>query len=70
MIKSAQLILLCLVSCLLASAGTAGMKKAEPEKIQHAYIAEAVDELLLGKQVSIPKTDSFGCAIFYRKINP
>ncbi len=40
---------------------------AEPNKIQHTYITEAVDELLEGKKVSRPETDSFGCAIFYRK---
>ncbi|MFZ4634795.1 MAG: redoxin domain-containing protein [Saprospiraceae bacterium] len=30
------------------------------------FIANAVDELLAGKQVSNPQTQSFGCRIFYR----
>ena len=36
-------------------------EKAEP------YLANAVDELLQNKPVSKPKTQSFGCRIFYRK---
>ena len=31
------------------------------------FVANAVDQLLAGKTVSNPKTDSFGCRIFYRK---
>jgi peroxiredoxin len=31
------------------------------------YIANAVDDLLNNKPVSMPETQSFGCAIFYRK---
>ncbi len=31
------------------------------------YIANAVDELLTGKKVSTPETESYGCRIFYRK---
>lgn len=31
------------------------------------YVAVAVDELLAGKPVTTPKTESFGCRIFYRK---
>lgn len=48
-------------------AGAIDDNGAEPEKVQHTYITEAVDELLQGKKVSKPETDSFGCAIFYRK---
>ena len=32
-----------------------------------SYIAEATDQLLKGQQVILPKTESFGCRIFYRK---
>ncbi len=32
------------------------------------YLAEAVEELLQNKTVSNPKTESFGCQIFYRGI--
>lgn len=38
----------------------------EPEKAR-PLIATAVDELLAGKPVSAPETESFGCRIFYRK---
>jgi hypothetical protein len=37
-----------------------------PEKA-NPYIANAVDDLLHGKPVKMPETQSFGCAIFYRK---
>lgn len=37
-----------------------------PEKAT-SYIANTVDELLNNKPVSNPKTQSFGCKIFYRK---
>jgi peroxiredoxin len=36
-------------------------KKAMP------FIANAVDDLLKNKPVSLPQTESFGCKIFYRK---
>lgn len=38
----------------------------EPEKAT-PFIAQALDELLAGKPVSMPETESFGCRIFYRK---
>lgn len=38
----------------------------EPEKAT-PFIANAIDELLAGKPVSRPVTESFGCRIFYRK---
>jgi hypothetical protein len=38
----------------------------EPEKAQNHFLANAVDELLLGKKVTVPKSESFGCRIFYR----
>ena len=37
-----------------------------PEKA-NPYIANAVEDLLDGKPVKMPETQSFGCAIFYRK---
>jgi peroxiredoxin len=38
----------------------------EPEKATHHFLTDAVDELLMKKKVSIPKSDSFGCKIYYR----
>lgn len=40
---------------------------AAPDQVKNAYVAQAVDDLLAGKLVANPKTDSFGCAIFFRK---
>ncbi len=36
-------------------------------KLANSYISKAVDELLIGNPVSNSETESFGCAIFYRK---
>ena len=36
-------------------------------KLANSYISKAVDELLIGQPVSNSETESFGCAIFYRK---
>lgn len=38
----------------------------EPEKVQHHFLTEAVDELLNGKNVTVSKSESFGCRIYYR----
>jgi alkyl hydroperoxide reductase subunit AhpC len=38
----------------------------EPEKAEHQFLTDATDELLLGKKVTVSKSDSFGCKIFYR----
>lgn len=38
----------------------------EPEKAQHHFLTDAVDELINGKQVTVSKSDSFGCRIYYR----
>jgi peroxiredoxin len=38
----------------------------EPEKVSQHFLTNAIDELLLKKEVSIPKSDSFGCRIFFR----
>ena len=42
---------------------------AESSKITHAYISEAIENLLAGEKVSIPVTNSIGCEIHYRS-NP
>ena len=39
---------------------------AESSKITHAYISEAIDNLLVGNKVTIPATNSIGCEIHYR----
>lgn len=39
----------------------------EKPQIATPFIANAVDALLEGKPVSVSETQSFGCAIFYRK---
>lgn len=38
----------------------------EPEKAQHHFLTDAVDELLIGEKVTISKSDSYGCRIYYR----
>ncbi len=38
----------------------------EPEKAEHHYLINAIEELLIGKKVMISKSDSFGCRIYYR----
>ncbi len=40
---------------------------AEPTKITHAYVAEAVDALLAGKEVPTKETKSIGCMINLRQ---
>ena len=40
---------------------------AEPTKVTNAFVANAADELLQRKAVSMNETKSIGCAIFYRK---
>ena len=39
---------------------------AEPDKVKHAYIEEAVDALLNNKEVKVKSTKSVGCAIHFR----
>ncbi len=39
----------------------------EPEKVKHRYVADAVDALLAGKEVSVKETKSIGCQINLRK---
>ncbi len=40
---------------------------AEPEQVKRRYVAQAVDDLLAGRQVAIPETKSIGCQINIRK---
>lgn len=39
---------------------------AEPQKVTYSYVKEALEELLNGKEVTIPVTKSVGCQIKYR----
>ncbi len=38
----------------------------EPEKAEHHFLTNAIDELLNNKKVTISKSDAFGCRIYYR----
>lgn len=38
----------------------------EPEKVTQHFLTNAMDELLLKKEISTPKSESFGCRIFFR----
>ena len=38
----------------------------KPEKATHHFLTDAVDELIMKKKVTTPKSDSFGCRIYYR----
>lgn len=38
-----------------------------PKQVKNEYIRRAIDELLQGKQVSIPETQTIGCQIYFRK---
>ena len=40
---------------------------AEPAKVKHHYVADAVDDLLAGKPVAVKETRSIGCQINLRK---
>jgi peroxiredoxin len=40
----------------------------EPEKAKNHFLTDAVDQLLHGKEVTVSKSESFGCRIFYRGI--
>ncbi len=45
--------------------GAIDTNAGEPSKAK-PQLTIAVDELLMGKEVSLPKTESFGCKIYYR----
>ena len=38
----------------------------EPDKIKNHFLTDALDELLQDKEVSNPKSESFGCRIYFR----
>lgn len=38
----------------------------EPDKIKNHFLMDALDELLQDKEVSNPKSESFGCRIYFR----
>ncbi len=38
----------------------------EPEKVQNKYLKNALDEILSGKEVSVPETYSIGCTIKWK----
>ena len=38
----------------------------EPEKVQNKYLRNALDELLAGKEISVPETFTIGCTIKWR----
>ena len=40
----------------------------EPENAKNHFLTDAVDQLLQGNEVKVPKSESFGCKIFYRGI--
>ncbi|GAA4055000.1 thioredoxin family protein [Flavobacterium chungnamense] len=39
---------------------------AEPQKAKNHFLIDALQELLSGKEVTLPKSESFGCKIFFR----
>jgi len=39
----------------------------EPEKVQNHYLRNALDELLEGKEISVPETFTIGCTIKWKK---
>ena len=38
----------------------------EPEKVKSKYLRDALDELLAGKEISVPETFSIGCTIKWK----
>ena len=39
----------------------------EPDKVQNKYLRDALDELLAGKEISVPETFTIGCTIKWKK---
>lgn len=39
----------------------------EPDKVQNQYLRDALDELLAGKEISVPETFTIGCTIKWKK---
>ena len=40
----------------------------EPNKVQNHYLRNALDELLAGKEISVPETFTIGCTIKWKKL--
>jgi peroxiredoxin len=38
----------------------------QPDKVRNKYLKNAIDELLKGKEISIPETYSIGCTIKWK----
>jgi len=38
----------------------------EPEKVKNKYLRNAIDEMLAGKEISVPETFSIGCTIKWK----
>jgi hypothetical protein len=36
--------------------------------VKNHFLTDAVDQLIQGNEVKVPKSESFGCKIFYRGI--
>jgi alkyl hydroperoxide reductase subunit AhpC len=43
---------------------------SEPHKAVHHYVTDAVTNLLQKKEVAVPKSESFGCKIYFRGQKP
>jgi len=39
----------------------------EPDRVQNPYLKNALDELLAGKEISVPETFTIGCTIKWKK---
>ncbi|MHB8930164.1 MAG: thioredoxin domain-containing protein, partial [Melioribacteraceae bacterium] len=39
----------------------------EPQNVKSKYLRNAIDELLSGKQISVPETFTIGCTIKWKK---
>ena len=39
----------------------------EPDKVVNNYLRDALDELLEGKEISVPETFTIGCTIKWKK---
>ncbi|NWG28467.1 MAG: thioredoxin family protein [Ignavibacteriaceae bacterium] len=40
----------------------------EPNKVQNHYLRNALDELIAGKEISVPETFTIGCTIKWKKL--
>ena len=39
----------------------------EPERVKSHYLKDAITELLMGEEISVPETFSIGCTIKWKK---